>query len=118
MSKAEFDLFFNAYVEAIAFTESEGYENFHLTEEAVDEALVDCATFLRDNRVFLQEASEKFGYTYTQAGHDFWLTRNGHGAGFWDRGIEEAGERLTEAARSYPEADVYIDVETHEASYE
>jgi hypothetical protein len=22
---------------------------------------------------------------YTQAGHDFWLTRNGHGTGFWDR---------------------------------
>mgnify|MGYP000679953472 FL=1 len=20
-----------------------------------------------------------------QAGHDFWLTRNGHGTGFWDR---------------------------------
>lgn len=23
---------------------------------------------------------------YSQAGHDFWLTRNGHGTGFWDRG--------------------------------
>ena len=26
-----------------------------------------------------------------QAGHDFWLTRNGHGAGFWDRDISVYG---------------------------
>jgi hypothetical protein len=29
--------------------------------------------------------------------HDFWLTRNGHGAGFWDGDYdEELGEKLTE----------------------
>ena len=35
-----------------------------------------------------------------QMGHDLYLTRNGHGAGFWDRGIGPAGERLSEAARA------------------
>lgn len=29
-----------------------------------------------------------------QAGHDLWLTRNGHGAGFWDRG-KDTGDALT-----------------------
>jgi hypothetical protein len=24
-------------------------------------------------------------YSEERAGHDYWLTRNGHGAGFWDR---------------------------------
>ncbi len=28
-------------------------------------------------------------------GHDFWLTRCGHGAGFWDRGLGDAGDILT-----------------------
>lgn len=28
-------------------------------------------------------------------GHDIALTRNGHGAGFWDRGLGEAGDKLT-----------------------
>lgn len=38
-----------------------------------------------------------------QAGHDFALTRNGHGAGFWDRGLGAQGDRLTEACRPYGE---------------
>lgn len=36
-----------------------------------------------------------------QAGHDFYLTRNGHGAGFWDRGLGDLGDRLTAAAEVY-----------------
>lgn len=43
-----------------------------------------------------------------QLGHDFWLTRNHHGAGFWDRGHGDAGERLTEVAHSFGESDVYV----------
>lgn len=39
------------------------------------------------------------------AGHDLWLTRNGHGAGFWDRGLGALGERLSEAAKGYGSAD-------------
>jgi len=42
-------------------------------------------------------------------GHDFWLTRNGHGAGFWDRGLGEVGEKLTEIAKSFGEAYPYVD---------
>ena len=47
-------------------------------------------------------------YSYTQAGHDFWFTRNGCGVGYWDRPIDpdingaceacEAFESLTVAA--------------------
>ena len=44
-------------------------------------------------------------------GHDLWLTRNGHGAGFWDRGLDDLGERLSAAARSLGEAYSYIDAE-------
>ncbi len=43
-----------------------------------------------------------------QAGHDFWLTRNGHGAGFWDRGLGKLGDRLTAAAKVYGEAALYV----------
>lgn len=42
-----------------------------------------------------------------QVGHDFWLTRNGHGAGFWDRGLGERGDRLTKACRPYGEVYLY-----------
>lgn len=36
-----------------------------------------------------------------QLAHDFILTANGHGAGFWDRGLGELGERLTAMAKGY-----------------
>jgi hypothetical protein len=42
-----------------------------------------------------------------QGGHDFFLTRCGHGAGFWDRGTGEVGERLTAAAKVYGSVDLY-----------
>lgn len=38
-----------------------------------------------------------------QFGHDFYLTRNHHGAGFWDRGLGELGDKLTQAAHSFGE---------------
>lgn len=43
-----------------------------------------------------------------QIGHDFWLTRNGHGAGFWDRGNGAQGDRLAELARIHGSSDVYV----------
>lgn len=46
--------------------------------------------------------------TPASAGHDFWLTRNGHGAGFWDRGYGDRGQRLTDAAKAYGEVSPYI----------
>lgn len=45
------------------------------------------------------------GYPESYAGHDLWLTRSGHGAGYWDRGLGELGDRLTEAAKSYGSPD-------------
>jgi len=50
----------------------------------------------------------------SQIAHDFWLTRNGHGAGFWGRGIEELGERLTELAESYSERHLWLNDKTLE----
>ena len=39
---------------------------------------------------------------------DFWLSRNGHGAGFWDRGMGVLGFDLHAAAKSFGSIDVYI----------
>lgn len=43
-----------------------------------------------------------------QAGHDFWLTRNGHGAGFQDGDWGVAGDSLAEAAHAYGTFDLYV----------
>lgn len=49
-------------------------------------------------------------YDETQAGRDFWFTRNGHGVGFWDRGLGQVGADLTALCgwrTDFPESDPY-----------
>jgi hypothetical protein len=70
---------------------------------------IDCQHFQQNYGRFY----ERGGWTDAEAGHDFWLTRNGHGTGFWDRGYkderkEEFGELLTKAAKSYGPFDLYL----------
>lgn len=59
---------------------------------------------------FKQKAGELLsGLDLTQVAHDFWLTRSGHGAGFWDGDYDkELGEKLTKIAEGYPSLNVYL----------
>lgn len=59
-----------------------------------------------DDRGYCEDPAE------ARAGHDFWLTRQGHGTGFWDRGLGEIGDKLTDACKSYGEAPMLF--ETHD----
>jgi len=56
-----------------------------LSPGALEVIKSDCAVFQRKAFIQLHHAQEREGYSLERAGHDFWLTRNGHGAGFWDR---------------------------------
>lgn len=67
--------------------------------------LVDADDFLAANYDALVSTGE---LDFSQHGHDFALTRNGHGAGFWDRGYGEAGESLAAAARVYGSEEIYV----------
>jgi hypothetical protein len=68
--------------------------------EAIQQAEKDCLDFLSTNDV--GDLDEE------QVGHNFWLTRNRHGVGFWDLGLGALGDRLTKAAHAYGECDVYL----------
>ena len=46
-------------------------------------------------------------WTLEEFGHDFWLTRNGHGTGFWDRG-RSLGGVLTKWAKVFGEQYLYV----------
>lgn len=85
-----------------------------IAEETKQEMISDCADFQESNQELLEEAYKlysphsDFPSVECSAGMDFWLTRNGHGAGFWDRGFGELGEKLTDAAKVYSSYDLYI----------
>lgn len=45
----------------------------------------------------------------TDLGHDFWLTRNGHGAGFWDGDYNDVlGEKLTQISKAIGPINIYV----------
>lgn len=66
----------------------------------------EAAAFFAANRHDL----EAYGSGWARlGGHDFWLTREGHGAGFWDGDWPEPqATRLTQAAHAYGEANLYV----------
>jgi hypothetical protein len=73
------------------------------SDDALDQAEKDWNTFKQRAGYLLN------GLNMEQVGHDFWLTRNGHGAGFWDGDYEESiGNELTELAKSFGSKDLYI----------
>ncbi len=66
---------------------------------------VDVRDFVTKNKELL-EAS---GLSPEQIGHDFWLSRNGHGAGFFDRNLPiEIEEKLMGESKSFKGFDLYI----------
>ena len=78
------------------------YDASDLADDCLEAFKRDCADFQEAN------AEDLIDYDLEQAGHDFWLTRNGHGAGFWDRGMGELGQRLSKASKVYGSVDLYV----------
>ena len=109
--KSTHALFLDAYI-AVALWSStndsgtpfdETYTTGDLSGELLDQMIEDCAAFIAKADL----SDERF----TQAGHDFWLTRNGHGSGFWDRPEvygEEKARELTALAESFGHVDLYV----------
>lgn len=109
------DNFLRGYAEAILWADAYAYdEDGELeTDESATYVYITPGKWWESIGIDLSDATD-FYYSqcatmgsvnvdYSQHGHDFALTRNGHGAGFWDRGYGEVGERLSDAARAYGE---------------
>jgi hypothetical protein len=93
------DDFAKGYVEAMFFTNGDTgdeRENLlnelgveRLTHAAIEDIAKDCNAFLGaimpDGCFVRQWLDRVANYDDEQAGRDFWFTRQGHGAGFWDR---------------------------------
>lgn len=82
----------------------ESLDYYELAEGVRDELAKDLLAFVTDPAV----SRDLEGLSDSQIGHDFWLTRNGHGAGFWDRGLGQRGDRLTKATKPYGEVNLYV----------
>ena len=99
------ELFFRAYIEAVYFTDTGDNDQpdryAELTYDFLRQSAGECNRF---HAAYL----ELIGPHTVKAGHDFWLTRNGHGAGFWDRPEvygQAVADELTRACEFIGESD-------------
>lgn len=108
MTDSEQERFYQAYSEAVIFTDTgesgqpASYVEWSL--EADLSARADCQKFFNENK------QDVLDYGIEYAAHDFWFTRNGHGVGFWenDHGTPEICDRLDAAARAFGETSFYL----------
>lgn len=93
-------------------THSEMLDGDYGPEDVADETMAemrgDCIAFLREAEEKHGAELERADITSDQFGHDFWLTRNHHGAGFWDRGLGKLGDDLTKIAQTRGEVSLSV----------
>jgi len=122
MERRKIDTFTKSYITSALWSSTDNlepsggdpldkkYEIGDIENRTFEKMVKDCEDFQSK----YGELYDKGGWDDEQAGHDFWLTRNGHGTGFWDRGygqpdeIQEIGKQLTKAAKSYGSFDLYL----------
>jgi len=113
----DLDKFLANYIEAALWSSTDdndvpldaNYDESKIAVETLKEMRADCERFIRENAanfevwVHAQYTKEEIG------GHDFWLTRNHHGSGFWDGDWPEPeATALTEAAEQFGEKNLYV----------
>ena len=79
----------------------DNYSIEDIAPETIDHAIEEC-------KRFQAQAAGMIESDPSRAGHDFWLTRNGHGAGFWDGDWPEDGDKLTELSKAFGETYLYV----------
>lgn len=110
----KFDEFTMAYIECALWStndesdESGGVpldDNYtweDIDPETLNKMVKDCQKFQADNQGIVPQS-------LAIAGHDFWLTRNGHGAGFWDGDWPEPqASQLSKAAEAFGGFNLYV----------
>ncbi len=127
------DTFTQAYLECALWSSTDNadesggapldrnYDIADLAPATLESMKADCADFQASFGAFIDS-------DLARAGHDFWLTRNRHGAGFWDgdwsapyarpeddsegfhpgNGYADVGAYLTAMAHPYGEQNLYV----------
>ncbi len=125
LSKTDQNLkdFIVGYVNCLYWLEDSGERKSDekLSTESFINCVLECTEFL--NRAFeyiIEETETNVDLRlfngipedrFKQAGHDFYLTRNGHGTGFWDKPEiygETGAEVLTKICKNFGEVYLYV----------
>ena len=106
------DSFTRSYIEAALWSTTDqsdeqggepldaNYGPDDIDPETMAQMITDCTSFQERNTDLLSDS----GLADKRAGHYFWLSRNGHGSGFFDEDLDA----LQDAARAYGSFDLYV----------
>lgn len=125
LNKSDLRVFVEVYVETAiwstadaktsAFLDELGFGPYDFSTAAVQQIRADCKYFIAtygayfDDDRYLADFDNDDESAFVQAAHDFWLTRNGHGPGFYDGDWREpAAKVLTDAATRMGAFDIEI----------
>jgi hypothetical protein len=109
--------FISAYIECALWsstdnTDEQGgaplednYDESDFSDEALKSIREDCTAFYNEHIDKFYKGEE---IDIERAGHDFWLSRCGHGSGFFDGDYNGNERLLQDAARIYGNVDIYI----------
>ena len=102
--------FTESYIRTALWAETDGDEPLDKRYTEAEIAPETLARMRADAESFYAAHCGLFGARgASRAGHDLWLTRNGHGAGFWDGDWPEpAATILTESAHAMGECSLYV----------
>jgi hypothetical protein len=109
----DIDNIVDSYLHAAFWTEEEQIKDNNddldlsstdFSEKSIEESKNDIIMFMEKAGQYLNNISDDL------IGHNFWLTRNHHGAGFWDMKEldEEIGEIVTKICHEFKEKYVYL----------
>lgn len=114
---SNYDQFKKAYIEAMLWAdrpEEEEWDEDNFSEELNEAIEADCAAFwMKHGENINDETCLRNNEEWSPAdlaGHDFWLTRQGHGTGFWDSGRWEKpyDYEFSASAKEFDLFDVYL----------
>ena len=117
---SDLDAFTEAYIECALWSSPYGANGEHCLDDGEHELAAETVVQMRkDCIVMLTRIVDAFKCIptynptvyddFTLLGHDFWLTRNHHGAGYWDGDLpEDIGQRLTGLADAFGECNLYV----------
>jgi hypothetical protein len=80
------------------------YDSRDIAKETIQKSKKDINLFIRKTEKLLDSSN----LDEEAIGHNFWLTRNRHGAGFWDLGLGKLGDDISKIAESFGEVNMYV----------
>ena len=103
------DRFLQQYIDTALWSSTDDRDRPIDDNHSVFDIDTDSLTKMREEcSKFIDQTYDLISDDIAQAGHDFWLTRNHHGVGFWDGDWEDDGDELTNISHSFGESYLYV----------